>query len=98
MKGEDIYPIYIEIGTTSMCNHRCIFCALDFTGYKAKSIDTPILINALKDMAKNGVKSVMFGGEGEPTLHKDFPLFVENAKNFGLDIAITTNGILFNKD
>lgn len=97
IKGENIYPIYIEIGTTSACNHRCIFCALDFTGYKAESLDTRILLNTLTEMGKNGVKSVMFGGEGEPTLHKDLSLFVEHAKKSGLDIAITTNGILFDK-
>lgn len=97
MKGENIYPIYIEIGLTSLCNHRCIFCALDFTGYKPKSLDTQTLINALTEMKKNEVKSVMFGGEGEPTLHKDFSLLIEHAKKSGLDTATTTNGILFTK-
>lgn len=43
------------------------------------------------------VNSVMFGGEGEPTLHKDLGLFVQKAKEYGLDVALTTNGIGFNK-
>ncbi len=43
------------------------------------------------------VKSVMFGGEGEPTLHKDLGLFIQRAKEYGLDVALTTNGVGFNK-
>jgi len=96
-KGDNVYPLYIEIGTTSACNHRCIFCALEFTGYKGKFLETEMLLNALTDMAKNGVKSVMFGGEGEPTLHKDFALIVEHARKNGMDTAITTNGVPFTK-
>ena len=56
------------------------------------------MLRALKDMAKNNVNSVMFGGEGEPTLHKDLGLFIQKAKEYGLDIALTTNGTLFNKE
>ncbi len=30
LKGENIYPIEMEIGLTNACNHRCIFCAVDY--------------------------------------------------------------------
>ncbi len=97
LKGDKIFPIYLELGITSACNHRCIFCALDFTGYKGKFIDTKVMLDALTDMASHGIRSIMFGGEGEPTLHKDFSLFVEHAKKHGMDVALTTNGVLFTK-
>lgn len=110
----DCYPIHIEIGVTSRCNHKCVFCALDFIDYKGVDIDTQIMVNALKDMGNpefpykitveygeekgqlyDRVKSVMFGGEGEPTLHKDLGLLVQTAKKAGLDVALTTNGSVF---
>jgi len=98
MKGENIYPIYIELGISSICNHRCIFCALDYIGYKGKLLDTKVILDAIDDMSKNGVKSIMFSGEGEPTLHKDFSLIVEYAKKKKkIDVALTTNGIPFKK-
>lgn len=97
LRGEKVYPVYVEFGTTSACNHRCTFCALDFTGYKGKSLDTDILAKALIDMGKKGVKACMFGGEGEPTLHKDFSFLVEHAKKSGLDVALTTNGVPFTR-
>lgn len=93
----DCYPVHIEIGITSRCNHRCLFCALDFLEHK-EDIDTQVMINALEEMGKKGVKSVMFGGEGEPLLHKDISLILRKAKEYGLDSAITTNGIFFDKE
>lgn len=97
LKGENIPPLYVEIGLTSNCNHRCVFCALDFVGYKPVSLDTGVLAGALTDMGSKCVKSCMFGGEGEPTLHKDFPFLVKHAKESGLDVAVTTNGVPFTK-
>ena len=94
----DCYPIYIEIGPTNVCNHKCIFCALDFLECGGDFIDSNILISNLRYMAEKGLKSVMFAGEGEPLLHKNIITFVEKAKEFGLDISITTNGVLFNQE
>jgi GTP 3',8-cyclase len=97
-KTGDCYPIYVEFGITNACNHRCIFCALDFLTFGGNFIDKDVLIKNLELMAKKGVKSVMFAGEGEPLLHKDIGLFTQKAKEFGLDVSITTNGVLFNKE
>ena len=41
-----------------------------------------------------GVKSIMYAGEGEPFLHKDFTDLVIHTKQSGIDTAITTNGVL----
>ncbi len=94
----DCYPIYIEIGPTNICNHRCIFCALDYLGHEGFNIDTELMINTLKEIGEKGVKSIMFAGEGEPLAHKDIGLFVQTAKQSGIDVSITTNGVLFNKE
>ena len=88
----DCAPVYIEVGVTNRCNHKCIFCALDWIAHGGKDIEKNALNSALEGMVKSGVKSVMFAGEGEPLLHKNISEFVENAKNYGLDVSITTNG------
>lgn len=95
--GKDIYPIYIEISPYGGCNHRCIFCALDYLEYKPKYLDTKILKRFLKDIASKGIKSIMFAGEGEPLLHKDIAELVIYAKDRGMDVSITTNGVLLSK-
>lgn len=97
-KGKNIYPLYIEITPTNSCNHRCIFCAFDYMKYQPVFIDKRPLKRFLSEIAQKGVKSIMYGGEGEPLLHKDIGEFIIYSKNKGLDVAVTTNGILFNKE
>jgi len=92
-KGEATFPIYLEIAPYGGCNHRCIFCALDYIGYKPRSLDVKALQGTLRAAASCGVKSVMYAGEGEPLLHKDIIAIVETTKKAGLDTAITTNGV-----
>lgn len=98
LNGKTVYPIYMEISPSGACNHRCKFCALDFMGYEKRFIDPTVMEKAFQDMAACGVKSIMFGGEGEPMLHPEFKRLVISAYEAGLDIGITTNGSLLNPD
>ncbi len=95
LRGENIYPVYVEISPIGSCNHRCIYCALDFMKYRPRFLDKDLLKNRLSEMAGLGIKSVMYAGEGEPLLHKDIADIVDHTKKSGIDVAITTNGVLF---
>lgn len=92
--GENIYPIEMEIGLTNACNHRCIFCAVDYTGYKPERLDSRLLMDNLEAVAPKGIKSIIYAGEGEPLLHKDAPDIVNRTKSLGIDAAMSTNGVL----
>jgi len=94
----DCYPLYIEIGLTNLCNHKCVFCALDFLNHRGDFINKDIMLKALEEMGEKKVKSVMFAGEGESVLHPNIDLFIKTAKENGLDISITTNGIPLTKE
>lgn len=89
-----IYPIYIEISPAGICNHRCIFCSEDFMGYQKRYLDTGMLKERVQEMGRLGVKSIMYAGEGEPFLHKDLADLIVHTQKSGVDIAITTNGVL----
>lgn len=93
LNNGDCFPIYVEIGLTNRCNHRCIFCALDWLEGKSVDINREVLLTALKDMADHGVRSLMFAGEGESLLHRDAPLFMRTASELGIKVALTTNGV-----
>lgn len=93
----DCYPIQLEIGPTNACNHKCIFCGLDWITRENIFIDSNVMVRSLEDMADCGVKSVVFAGVGESLLHKDIGLFVKTAKQQGMDVAINTNGIPLTK-
>lgn len=98
LKGENIYPIEIEISPSGTCNHRCIFCAYDYIGYEPHFLNKDILFRDIAYMSQRGLKSVICSGEGEPLLNKDMPEIANRIKSFDVDVAMSTNGVLFTKE
>lgn len=98
MQGENIYPIEIEISPSGACNHRCVFCAVDYIGYQPKFLDKDIILRDIAQMSRKGLKSVICSGEGEPLLNKDMPDLANKIKACGVNVAMSTNGVLFTKD
>lgn len=98
LKGKTIYPVYMEVSPAGSCNHRCVYCALDFMDYQPRFLDTEILKRRLKEMGKLGVKSIMYAGEGEPFLHKDISDIIMATKKAGIDAAVTSNAALFGEN
>ncbi|MEW5694241.1 MAG: radical SAM protein [Candidatus Hydrogenedentota bacterium] len=96
--GKNVYPVYMEVGLTKACNHRCIFCAFDYTGFAGVFIRTDRLLEVISELSKLGVKSIMYAGEGEPLLHKDIAKIVQHTKKCGIDVSMETNGVLFNDE
>lgn len=93
-KKRVISPIYIEVSPISSCNHKCIFCGIDFARDKTSKLDTEIFCKRIKELGNVGIRSIMFAGEGEPLLHKNLPLFVKIARESNIDVSLTTNGSL----
>lgn len=94
LQGENIYPLYMEMALAGACNHRCVFCTMDFMGYKTRFPDPDMLEMRFQEFGALGVRAVMFAGEGEPLLHRHVCRIAASAKNAGLDISFTTNGVL----
>ena len=86
-------PIYVEISPTGICNHKCLFCHYNYLGHEGK-FKKGKMLELVKELAKLGVKSLVFAGNGEPTLHVDTIEAIQLAKSLGLDVAMSTNGAL----
>ena len=97
LKGELIYPIEMEIGISGTCNHRCIFCAVDYMEYQPRMLDAGVLIRNLNILGKKGLKSIIYAGEGEPMAHPAATEIINQTKAAGIDAAVSTNGVFFTK-
>ena len=95
LEGKNIWPIEIEISPSGACNHRCVFCAVDYIGYKPNFLDKDVILRDIRHLSAKGLKSVVCSGEGEPLLNKDMPEIANRIKECGVDVAMSTNGVLF---
>lgn len=98
MKGENIYPIEVEISPSGACNHRCVFCAVDYIGYQPDYLEKDVILRDIQAMGEKGLKSVICSGEGEPLLNRDMPDIANGIKKCGIDVAMSSNGALFSKE
>ena len=98
-KGEKILPINMEVCLAGACNHRCIFCCGDYLDYKPDFLPYDVFMENLREVSLNhgedGVKSILFAGTGEPLLHPRFIEVINGTKECGVDVALSTNGVLF---
>ena len=96
-KAKEVYPIYVEISPMGACNHRCTFCSVDYLSHDTGKQNYDILEQRIKEMGKLGVKSIMFAGEGEPSLWKPLPNLLDVCTKSGIDTSMTTNMVPFTK-
>ncbi|MGN0141582.1 MAG: radical SAM protein [Roseburia sp.] len=98
LQGQNVYPIEVEISPSGACNHRCIFCAVDYVGYHPDFLNKDVILRDIRQMSARGLKSVICSGEGEPLLNQSLPDIVNGIKSCGVDVAMSTNGILFTEE
>lgn len=84
-------PLLAHFGLTRHCSLRCEFCfwgdEIDKRGFMPREI----FQKALEEMSRMGTFEIELTG-GEPTLHPEFPEFVELASQLRFVITVTTNG------
>jgi len=108
--GINLLPISKKI-----CNFDCLYCECGLTDYKVAKEDAPLptrkevetnLKNTLYNYSKAGRKidTITFAGNGEPTLHPDFPEIIEDTILLRekycpeTKIAVLSNATLINKE
>ena len=96
-KLKHVAPVYVEVSPIGKCNHRCSFCAIDYTGYKGPALDADIMHHRFLEMGAMGTKSIMFAGEGEPLLHKHMDQMIRSCSVAGIDVSFTTNAVFLNE-
>jgi MoaA/NifB/PqqE/SkfB family radical SAM enzyme len=88
---EDIpSPEVVHLEISARCNLDCPYCYAEKDEAELPREKWEGIIDRLADA---GVFQVTFGG-GEPLLREDLPWLAERARKRGLDVNMTTNGLL----
>ena len=88
----DFAPISINLDLITACNYQCVHCIDKDIINTGKILDFEYVKTLLKNWSKNGLKSVILIGGGEPTLYPYFEEAVKFLKSLKLQIGIVTNG------
>ncbi|MBL8149892.1 MAG: radical SAM protein, partial [Blastocatellia bacterium] len=104
-KGENVYPITMELGPSTVCNHFCTWCMHGGYFGSHKGDDKKLKLypetSVMKfsfyrglcdELATLGTKSMIFSGSGEPFVNPELPDFIEYTKKAGIDVATITHG------
>lgn len=98
-KTGDTWPVHIQMGLTSACNHRCIFCSGGHSVENTRHdvMDYDILLQTLRQATAHGLKAVTLVGFGEPLCYPRVGELLEAMQEMHLEIGIFTNGALLNE-
>lgn len=81
----------VDYQVLGACNLSCDFC--DGAPKEFKGQPTKVVLEGIDKLAEAGVSTIVFTG-GEPLLRKDMPALIHHAKRRGLDVYLSTNGLL----
>ena len=90
-------PSVLNLDLTNKCNFKCKHCYVEDIISNRIEMPAKVAIKIIRGAAAAGVKSILFTGGGEPTLHPSFINCVEEANIFKMSIGLTTNGSNLNQ-
>lgn len=94
LSDQPVNPLYVEYSPVGNCNHRCLFCAYDYMGYKHRRLETEAAVRSIKQFADLGTRAMLFAGEGEPLIHPDFSKMIETCYENNVDSGVYSNGAM----
>ena len=94
-KGERVAPIHIDMGIAKFCNIRCVYCYGENQEPSKDYIKREPLIDMVSTAKEDGIDSIGFIGDGEPTVN---PYMHEALEKATCDMALSTNGVLLDTE
>ncbi|NFV81174.1 radical SAM protein [Magnetospirillum aberrantis] len=97
-RGEDFFPIHLDISPIGKCNHRCAHCYVEYLGHRGPKLEREAFLRLAADIGRCGVKSAFIAGTGEPFLNEATVDAIRIGRENGTDMAVSTNGVLLDED
>lgn len=91
-KGNDPFPLILEIHPSGVCNQRCSYCSWRFSYSDRLNLDD--YYRLFEEMKVLGINRLSISGNGEPFMNPDTPNIILYALNNGLNIRLVTNATL----
>lgn len=86
-------PVGAVIDLTDACNLNCYWCnARSFRS--GNMLETKHVFKCIDMLSEWGCGSICYAGGGEPSLHRDFAKIIDYTYDTGVEIGISTNGVL----
>ncbi len=86
------------------CNYSCVYCQLgrttNYTNTRKKFFDPNEIVEEVKEAVEksSNIDFITIVGDGEPLLYTPLDRIIEGIKDFGIPIAIISNGALLYKE
>lgn len=96
-RGNDPYPVSVEVHPTDICNQACDYCFHGGMGFgndrdPSKYLSTKQIKNLIGSISELGIKEYSISGGGEPFLSRNIKTFITEAQCKHLHTRIVTNG------
>ena len=91
-------PIRVQMEVNNACNLDCVMCPRHELPIELQEMNIEVFKKSIDKICKFGIEHVDIGGWGEVTYHKDFVDIIRYASSKGLQISMTTNGLLLKKE
>ncbi len=101
----DTWPVTVNTGFTTYCNHSCIWCSSAYTTRIVPTLKTrdelliqpDVWIRNIRLLAARGTKGLIIAGQGEPLLHPEAASMLDAAAQAGLKYMLFSNGQRLNE-
>ena len=95
--SRDLEQVYLEV--TTRCNLNCITCIRNNWNDPGADLSWELFHHLLQQMAAfPRLKTIHFGGFGEPLLHPRLLDMVRAAREAGYSVKVSTNGMLLDRE
>ena len=88
-----VIPYYLQLKPTNKCNANCSYCS-EAKWDRSLELHYNVIYRLLDCFRTLGTRAVSISGGGEPTVHPHFVKIIECAYRIGMEVGLTTNGLL----
>ena len=96
----DTWPVTVNTGFTTYCDHSCVWCSSAYTTRKIPSLKErdelivvpSVWIKNIRILAQGGTQGLIIAGQGEPLLHPKAKEMLDAVADTGMKYMLFSNG------